>query len=88
MANIYWNKPKDPYTEVEAKLKKLAVDATDGAFHILRDGSEIGVYAEGEDPNNKSCWKQRLPPQLGGWRIIMYNCPVGYIDVFLREKEK
>lgn len=88
MANIYWNKPKKPYGEVEAELTRLAVDATDGAFYIVKDGGTIGVYAEGDDPSNKSCWNHRLPPQLGGWRVIMYNCPTGYIEVFLKDKEK
>lgn len=88
MANIYWNKPKDPYVDIEAQLKQLAVDATDGAFHIMKDGGTINVYAECDDPNNKSCWNNRLPAQLGGWRVVMFNCPTGYIDVFLKEKEK
>ena len=75
------------FDDVKTKLTALAVDATDGAFFVKdAGGSEVHVYAEGENPNTTSCWNSRLPPKMLGWRVIMFNCPTGYIDVFLKGK--
>ena len=78
---------KESFEEVRSQLVPLAVASTDGAFYIAKDGSTIDVYAECDNPEG-SCWHGRLPAKLGGWRIIMYNCPTGYIDCFIKPKAK
>jgi len=89
MANTHWTlKNRAPFEEVKAEIIKLAVEATDNTFYVRKDGSTIDVYAECEDPNNKSCWNHHLPMRMSGWRIIMYNCPPGYIGTFIKPKDK
>ena len=63
---------------------------TDGAFFIRKASNDCGttldVYAETDDPE-VSPWSARLPSVFMGWRVIMYNCPTGYIGAFLDIKE-
>lgn len=88
MANIYWNTEKKPFEDVRKELTKLAVEATDGAFYVDKVDGNIQVYAECDNPNENSCWTGRLPPKFMGWRVLMFNCPTGYIDVFLKPKRE
>ena len=91
MANLHWNKEKAPFDEAKEKIKALVIEATEGAFFIKKASNDCGttmdVYAETEDPE-VSPWSTRLPPSFMGGRVIMYRCPVGYIDAFLDVKEK
>ena len=91
MANLHWNKEKAPFDEAKEKIKALVIEATEGAFFIKKASNDCGttmdVYAETED-TEVSAWSTRLPAQFMGWRVIMYRCPVGYIDAFLDVKEK
>ena len=90
MANLHWNKEKAPFDEVKATIVPLVLECTDGAFYIRKASNDCGttldVYAETED-TDVSPWRTRLPMQFMGWRVIMYNCPVGYIGAFLDVKE-
>jgi hypothetical protein len=90
MANLHWNKEKAPFDEAKATITPLVVACTEGAFHIKKTSNDCGVtmdvYAETED-TEVSPWHTRLPMQFMGWRVIMYRCPVGYVDAFLNVKE-
>ena len=83
----YWNTKKAPFNEVKEKITPLVVEATDSRFWIKNGGGTLDVYAETDDPEVSS-WATRLPPVFLGWRVIMFNCPTGHIDVFLDVKEK
>ena len=83
----YWNTDKAPFDEAKEKITPLVVEATDSRFWIKNGGSTLDVYAETDDPEVSS-WATRLPPVFLGWRVIMFNCPTGYIGAFLDVKEK
>ena len=90
MANIYFNKEKAPFDEAKQNIIPLVIEATDGAFFIRKASNDCGttldVYAETDD-TEVSPWSARLPSVFMGWRVIMYNCPTGYIGAFLDIKE-
>ena len=90
MANLYFNKEKASFDEAKQNIIPLVIEATDGAFFIRKASNDCGttmdVYAETDDPDVSS-WSTRLPSVFMGWRVIMYNCPTGYIGAFLDTKE-
>jgi hypothetical protein len=90
MANLYFNKKKASFDEAKQNIIPLVIEATDGAFFIRKASNDCGttldVYAETDDPDVSS-WSARLPSVFMGWRVIMYNCPTGYIGAFLDIKE-
>ena len=91
MANIHWNKEKAPFDEAKEQIKSLVIECTDSAFFIKKHSGDCGttmnVYAETADPKVSS-WHTRLPAQFMGWRVLMYNCPTGYIKAFLDVKKE
>ena len=90
MANLYFNKEKASFDEAKQNIIPLVIEATDGAFFIRKASNDCGttldVYAETDD-TEVSPWSARLPSVFMGWRVIMYNCPTGYIGAFLDIKE-
>jgi hypothetical protein len=90
MANLYFNKEKASFDEAKQNIIPLVIEATDGAFFIRKASNDCGttldVYAETDDAE-VSPWSARLPSVFMGWRVIMYNCPTGYIGAFLDIKE-
>jgi hypothetical protein len=90
MANLYFNKEKASFDEAKQNIIPLVIEATDGAFFIREASNDCGttldVYAETDD-TEVSPWSARLPSVFMGWRVIMYNCPTGYIGAFLDIKE-
>ena len=87
----YWNSKKAPFDEAKEKITPLVVEATESRFWIKKASNDCGttmdVYAETDD-TEVSPWSTRLPPKYLGWRVIMFNCPTGYIGAFLDVKEK
>ena len=90
MANLYFNKEKASFDEAKQNIIPLVIEATDGSFFIRKASNDCGttldVYAETDD-TEVSPWSARLPSVFMGWRVIMYNCPTGYIGAFLDIKE-
>jgi hypothetical protein len=90
MANLYFNKEKASFDEAKQNIIPLVIEATNGAFFIRKASNDCGttldVYAETDD-TEVSPWSARLPSVFMGWRVIMYNCPTGYIGAFLDIKE-
>jgi len=83
----HWDTDKAPFDEAKEKITPLVVEATDSRFWIKNGGGTLDVYAETDDPEVSS-WATRLPPVFLGWRVIMFNCPTGYIGAFFDVKEK
>ena len=83
----YWNSKKAPFDEAKEKITPLVVEATDSRFWIKNGGGTLDVYAETDD-TEVTPWSTRLPPKYLGWRVIMFNCPTGYIGAFLDVQEK
>lgn len=70
-------------------LTQLVVDNWERTFHIEQMGDrEIRVYLEVEkETDGDNIWGF-LPMRLDKYTVMAYKVPVGYIDVFLRTKNK
>lgn len=70
-------------------LTNLVVENWERTFHIEKVGDrEIRVYLEVEkDSDGDNIWGF-LPMRLDKYTVMAYKVPVGYIDVFIRPKNK
>ena len=88
---IYYSDEKVSYDDAVEELMPLILDATDETFFVKKggdnSGASIDVYAETID-TSISPWVQKLPAKFLGWRVIMLQCPRGFIDAILRVTPK
>jgi len=70
-------------------LTELVVDNWERTFHIEKTSDrEIRVYLEVEkDTDGDNIWGF-LPMKLNKYTVTAYKVPMGYIDVFIRTKNK
>ena len=74
-------------TREVAQVKSIVVDNWDGAFYVEDKSGEICVYVEVENPGvTVTNLRGLVPIKLGKKYTLVYTVPIGYIDVFLRDK--
>jgi len=70
-------------------LTTLVVDNWERAFHIEKvSDREIKIHLEFEKDSDRDNIWEFLPMRIDKYTVVVYKVPVGYIDVFIRAKNK
>lgn len=70
-------------------LTDLVIDNWERAFHIEKvSDREIKIHLEFEKESDIDNIWEFLPMRLDKYTVTVYKVPIGYIDVFIRAKNK
>lgn len=70
-------------------LTSLVVDNWERAFNIEKvNDREIKIHLEFEEDLDRDNIWEFLPMRLDKYTVMVYKVPIGYIDVFIRAKNK
>jgi hypothetical protein len=70
-------------------LTSLVVDNWERAFNIEKvNDREIKIHLEFEEDLDRDNIWEFLPMRLDKYTVMVYKVPIGYIDVFIRVKNK